>query len=120
MEIPGTGIKLTDSYLEGTYTNGDQNKAVSSRLNLSRIDLKSGESFLSGTIDIKDFTAATVQADIVTLLDLSMIIPLLKNDKISGSEGTVRGSLEFRGRMTGNEKLNLKGMLALNPREIYT
>ncbi len=116
MEIPGTGIKLTDSFLEGTYTNGDKNNAVSSRLNLTRIDLKSGDSFLSGTIDLKDFTELNVMADIVTLIDLSMIIPLMKSDKISEGEGTVRASAEFSGRMSGNGKIDIKRILALNPR----
>jgi len=116
LEIPGTGIKLTDSYLEGTYTNGVQNNAVSSVLSLTRIDLKSGESFLSGTIDVKDFTGMTVQADIVTLLDLSLVVPLLKNDKISGGEGTVRGSVEFRGKIPGKGKIDMRQILGLNPR----
>jgi len=115
MEIPGTGIKLSDSFLEGTYTNGEKNNSVSSRFNLTRIELKSDDSFLSGTIDLKDFTDLYVQADLVTQLNLSMIVPLIKSNKIAGGSGTVRGSVELTGRMPGDGKVDLKRMRELNP-----
>ena len=115
MEIPGTGIRLTDSYLEGNYTNGEQNNDVSSKLSLTKIDIKSGNSFVTGTIDLKDFSQLKVSADIVTFLDLSLITPLVKNNKISGGEGTVRASIGLKGTLPGNGKIDLKRVLALNP-----
>ena len=115
MEIPGTGIRITDSYLEGNYTNGEQNNDITSKLSLTKIDIKSGSSFLTGTVDVKDFSRLKVNADIVTLLDLSLVIPLVKNDKISEGEGTVRASIDFMGTLPGKGEVDLKRLLALNP-----
>jgi hypothetical protein len=116
MEIPGTGIRLTESGLSGYYTNGEQNNARSSRLILNSIDLNSGSSFLKGTMSLHDFDAMSVHADITTQFGVNEILPLLKANSLTGGTGSVRSSLQFSGAVPGKDQINLRSLLALNPR----
>ena len=116
LEIPGTGIRLSESGLSGYYTNGEQNNARSARLILRSIDLRSGSSFLSGTISLHDFTNMVVQADITTQFGINDVMPLLNDNTLSEGAGMVRTSLQFSGAFPAKGDINLRSLLALNPR----
>jgi hypothetical protein len=116
LEIPGTGIRLSDSGLSGYYTNGEENNARSSKLILNSIDLNSGSSFLKGTISLHNFDVLSVQADITTMLDVKELLPILKANSVTGGTGSVRASLQINGAVPGKDQINLRSLLALNPR----
>lgn len=116
MEIPGTGLRLSESGLSGYYTNGEQNNARSSKLILNGIDLNSGSSFLKGTISLHNFDALSVQADITTQFDIKEALQLIKTNSVTGGTGSVRTSLQFSGAVPEKDQINLRSLLALNPR----
>lgn len=115
LEIPGTDIRLSESGLSGYYTNGEQNNARSSRLILNKIDIHSGNSFITGTISLHNFADMAIHADITTQFGINEVMPFFRANSISGGTGTVRTSLQFGGTFPGRDSISLRSLLALNP-----
>jgi hypothetical protein len=115
-EIPGTSIRLKESGITGSFTNGYLNNAHTSRLNLTRIDLRAGDSFIRGVASISNFAVPYLHADINSQLGLAEIASFINSERISKGEGVVRSSLIVSGEIPRKSDISFKALLALAPK----
>ncbi|MDX9928533.1 MAG: AsmA-like C-terminal region-containing protein [Bacteroidales bacterium] len=116
IEIPGTGIRFTDSFLSGFYTNGSLRNESSSQLVFDRIDIRTERSELTGKMSLMNLRSPDMIAEINAAIDLGEMKALVTNESLSEASGVVRASLAFRGDLPAKSNINPASLARLNPR----
>lgn len=97
-------IKLTGIALEGIYSNGETNASVTSSLKLDNFRANIGNSKISGSFKITDFTQYHVALDADADINLAEAQAFFRSDTISEISGTLKGNFKFSGNIKNPEK----------------
>lgn len=115
IELPGSGVRFSQSSLTGFFSNGAFNDATSSELVLNDIDVKTDHSGISGRLSFVNFLTPSFSAHINSSLDLNEISSLLKGTAPLKASGLVRASFVMSGAIPRKDEPLLHSIAGLNP-----
>lgn len=116
VDIPGTSLRLRESSVAGFYTNGAEKRAATSELVIEKLDVRAGNSALSGTFRYSDFTNPFLEGQINGSLDFSDVRQTSTGIAVTGIDGDAVVSMSFRGRFPGGDSSVLRSAASLNPK----
>ncbi|ABG57500.1 conserved hypothetical protein; possible membrane protein [Cytophaga hutchinsonii ATCC 33406] len=116
---PGTKQQITDAFLTGTYTNGDQHTLASSSVKLSDLKITIDNKPVSGYFYMNNFEDPHIDTHLKGSVILSKILAFVPKHPFEKASGEIDFDIEFKGRTSdlktkaGYANIETSGDLAL-------
>lgn len=114
--MPGKGVRFNNSSLSGYYTNGKENNASSSQLVLDNIDLKTENSFVTGSASINNFVSYRLNGEINAAIDLAELSAILTGTNFTDGSGKIRASVKVNGEPGDETGNGIRKFIAMSPK----